>query len=100
MMSFTQAHAVIPCTMQCYPVRLHPGQDIKAELLDFVRRANLQAAFVITCVGSVTSAKLRMADSVTVIHRLFSICKNMTNHPMSSNRYPSATVNKAIHCLK
>ena len=27
-------------------------------------------------------------------------CKNKTNHPISSNSHPSATRNKAIHCLK
>ena len=26
--------------------------------------------------------------------------KNKTNHPISSNSHPSATANKAIHCLK
>ena len=28
------------------------------------------------------------------------IRKNKTNHPISSNSYPSATANKAIHSLK
>ena len=28
------------------------------------------------------------------------ILKNKTNHPISSNSHPSATANKAIHCLK
>ena len=30
----------------------------------------------------------------------FLSCKNKTNHPISSNRHPSATANKAIHWLK
>ena len=27
-------------------------------------------------------------------------CNNKTNNPISSNSYPSAAANKAIHCLK
>ncbi|KAK6181401.1 hypothetical protein SNE40_009257 [Patella caerulea] len=48
--------------MQCYPIRLHPGQEIRQCLLDFIKEHGLKAAFIITCVGSVTQARLRMAS--------------------------------------
>ncbi|XP_069118448.1 bifunctional protein GlmU-like [Argopecten irradians] len=50
----------------CYPIRLRPGQEIKSELLKVVRCDGLQGAFVMSCVGSVTKATLRMSDSTTV----------------------------------
>lgn len=50
----------------CFPMRLKPGQEIKEELIKFVSFNNLQAAFVMTCVGSVTKATLRMADSKSI----------------------------------
>lgn len=49
--------------MTTYSVRLSPGLDIVTELQKLVKDNNLQASFVLTCVGSVTKAKLRMANS-------------------------------------
>ena len=49
-----------------YIIRLHPGEEIFTKLQQFVKDENLQAAYIITCVGSVTKATLRMADSATV----------------------------------
>ncbi|XP_033735373.1 bifunctional protein GlmU-like isoform X2 [Pecten maximus] len=50
----------------CFPVRLRPGEEIKSELLNVVKKEGLQGAFVMSCVGSVTKAVLRMSDSTTV----------------------------------
>ena len=47
--------------MSVYPMRLKPGQEIKQCLQDFVIENNLNAAFVLTCCGSVTKATLRFA---------------------------------------
>ena len=55
--------------------------------------------------------QLSSAESPAFFHIIFRIpglfgqnfngsCKNKTNHPISSNSHPSATANKAIHCLK
>ena len=52
--------------MMCCAVRFKPGQELKSTLLQHVESMNLKAAFVLTCVGSVTKATLRMADSQTV----------------------------------
>ena len=47
--------------MSVYPMRLRPGQEIKKCLEDFVSEKGLNAAFVLTCCGSVTKATLRFA---------------------------------------
>jgi len=44
-------------------VRLQPGQDLKSGLMDVVRNAGFNAAAVVTCVGSLTSATLRLASA-------------------------------------
>jgi predicted DNA-binding protein with PD1-like motif len=51
-----------PNTMEVYSFRLSPGQDLKKELDAFAREKNLQAAFIITCVGSLRKAVIRLAD--------------------------------------
>src|SRR5690349_10638989 len=43
--------------------RLHPGAEIKSALLEFAKSRNLASACVVSCVGSVTSAKLRLANA-------------------------------------
>lgn len=45
--------------VQCYTVRLLPGQDLKDAIEDFVEKKNLEAAFIMTCVGSIEGATLR-----------------------------------------
>jgi predicted DNA-binding protein with PD1-like motif len=47
-------------------MRFEPGATLKEGLLKITEKYNLSAAFIITCVGSVTKATLRMADSTTV----------------------------------
>ena len=44
-------------------VRLEPGQDLKAELLRLAVENQWQAACVVTCVGSLEEAHLRLADA-------------------------------------
>ncbi len=52
--------------LQCYPLRLHPGAEIKSTLKKFVEGNELKSAFILSCVGSVKNCKLRLADSETV----------------------------------
>ena len=59
-----------PSPLVTYALRLGPGEEIVSRLLDFVEKHKLGAAFILTCVGSVTKARLRMADSVSVINSL------------------------------
>ncbi|MDX1905885.1 MAG: PPC domain-containing DNA-binding protein [Bacteroidia bacterium] len=56
-----------PTSMTPYALRLRPGQDLKAELIRFTQENQLQAGIVLTCVGSLTEAGIRLAnqDSAT-----------------------------------
>ena len=49
--------------LSCHAVRLQPGQELRKTLLEFVAKKNLKAPFIMTCVGSARSAKLRMANA-------------------------------------
>ncbi|KAK3597399.1 hypothetical protein CHS0354_040126 [Potamilus streckersoni] len=51
---------------ECYALRLKPGEELRTSLLKFVTEKGLTAAFVVSCVGSVTMATLRMANSTSV----------------------------------
>jgi len=42
-------------------LRLRPGADLKAELLALAAREGLWAGWVLTCVGSLSQARLRLA---------------------------------------
>ncbi len=45
-----------------YAIRLHPGQDLKQEILSFAKQHHIEAGYVITCVGSLKKATLRLAN--------------------------------------
>jgi hypothetical protein len=48
--------------MQTIALRLNPQQDLKVELQNFVTQHDIEAACIITCVGSLTQAVLRLAN--------------------------------------
>jgi uncharacterized protein len=48
--------------MKTYALRLHPGEDLKVSLDAFASNHHLQAACLLTCVGSLSRAVLRFAD--------------------------------------
>ncbi|QGW26725.1 PPC domain-containing DNA-binding protein [Phnomibacter ginsenosidimutans] len=48
--------------LQIHPFRLKPGEDLRAGIEAYVQQHQLKAAFVMTCVGSLTQYHLRMAD--------------------------------------
>lgn len=50
-------------TLSCYSLRLKPGQEVRECLLKYVKDKKLEAPFVLSCVGSVTHATLRLADA-------------------------------------
>jgi predicted DNA-binding protein with PD1-like motif len=55
-----------------YALRLHPGEDPKQALDAFAHEHNLQAACVLTCVGSLRKAVLRFAnkpESTTLVDK-------------------------------
>ncbi len=45
-----------------YALRLLPGQDLKQSLITYSKEKKLQAAYILTCVGSLRKSHLRMAD--------------------------------------
>lgn len=47
--------------MKTYALRLLPGQDLKQELVKFTNEKKIRAGFIMTCVGSLENAYLRMA---------------------------------------
>jgi len=47
--------------MQTFALRLRPGQDLKQSLVAFSREHQLRAGFILTCVGSLSRAGLRLA---------------------------------------
>jgi len=47
--------------VKTYALRLHPGQDLKKSLVAFSQTHNLRAGFILTCVGSLSQAGLRLA---------------------------------------
>jgi uncharacterized protein len=51
--------------MDALALRLSPQQDLKIELDHFICNQNLEAACILTCVGSLTRAVLRFANQVT-----------------------------------
>ncbi|NOY99497.1 MAG: DNA-binding protein [Chloroflexi bacterium] len=48
--------------MQTYTIRLRPGQDLFNEIEAFVRQKGIEAGTVLACVGSLTTATLRLAN--------------------------------------
>jgi hypothetical protein len=49
-------------SLQTHAFRLSPNQDLKKELAKYCREHNLKAAVVISGVGSLKTAELRLAD--------------------------------------
>ncbi|XP_057315944.1 bifunctional protein GlmU-like [Hydractinia symbiolongicarpus] len=56
----TNVHA---SPLMCYVLRLKHGEELRKTLKAFVKKNALKAAFVLTCVGSAVSAKLRLANA-------------------------------------
>lgn len=52
----------LPSPMTVRAFRLGPGADLKKELSRFARTNRLRAGIVLTCVGSLTRAVIRLAD--------------------------------------
>ncbi len=53
--------------MKTYAFRLHRGQDLKKELIEFTRKHDIQAGAILTCVGALSRAVVRMADPTMTI---------------------------------
>jgi predicted DNA-binding protein with PD1-like motif len=49
--------------LNCHALRLKPGQEILSEIVTAVQSVGFKAAFIMTCVGSCTSATIRLASA-------------------------------------
>lgn len=49
--------------MNVIAMRLYPGQDLRQTLLKFCLDRQLDAACIVTCVGSLSAASVRFADA-------------------------------------
>lgn len=49
-------------TMRVIALRLRPGQDLRQQLEAFVKEKQIRAGFIITTVGSLRQAAIRLAD--------------------------------------
>ncbi|XP_023697542.1 bifunctional protein GlmU-like isoform X1 [Paramormyrops kingsleyae] len=52
-----------PSALSIHALRLGPGQEILSSLVSFVEERRMKAPFILTCVGSVTKATLRLANA-------------------------------------
>jgi predicted DNA-binding protein with PD1-like motif len=61
--------------MKSHAIRLKPGHDLRQEIEALVERESIQAGAVLTCVGSLSTAVLRMAGQkgLTFFERDFEI---------------------------
>lgn len=48
--------------LKVHAIRLKPGQDLKGEIEAFVKKENIEAGWIMTCVGSLTQVNLRYAN--------------------------------------
>ncbi|MBR7949399.1 DNA-binding protein [Microvirga sp. STR05] len=58
----TSSPAALPSAMRTYALRLAPGQDLRQQLEAFVQAHQIRAGAIVTCVGSLTQATLRLAN--------------------------------------
>ena len=55
--------------MKTLAIRLKPGDDLKQSLNSLVKENKVHAASVLTCVGSLQNAILRLANSDKILHK-------------------------------
>lgn len=51
--------------MKIHVFRLKPNQDLKDSIMNFTREKQINAGVILTCVGSLSCATLRMASIIT-----------------------------------
>lgn len=55
--------------MKTYVIRLQPKQDLKTSLENYAREKKISAGVVLTCVGSLEKATLRMANENVLVFK-------------------------------
>lgn len=54
--------------MKMHTIRLKPGQDLRASLQTFAKQQNIQAGSILTCVGGLHPATLRLTSTDKAPH--------------------------------
>lgn len=87
--------------MDAIALRLGPGQDLKIELDALAREKSLEAACVLTAVGSLTKAVLRLADqeTATVYEGRFELVSLMGVLSRHGSHYHVAIADSSGHTL-
>ena len=52
--------------MDIHAIRLNPGDDLKTELKQYTQSNDIKAGCILTCVGSLSGANVRISDGKTV----------------------------------
>lgn len=50
--------------MKLHTFRINPGNDLKTEIEKFIQTKGIKAGFIITCVGGLSQATMRMAGAL------------------------------------
>ncbi|WP_026896897.1 PPC domain-containing DNA-binding protein [Daejeonella oryzae] len=74
-------------SVKAYAFRLTPGQDLKAELENFIKLHQIKAAAILTCAGSLTDAHIRFANqqegkSLKGYFEILSLTGTLSTHGM------------------
>jgi len=54
--------------MRVFPLRLTPNTNVFTSIRTLMSQAHLRSVFVISCIGSIKSCQLRLANSTDTIH--------------------------------
>lgn len=76
-------------SLQAHALRLRPGTDLRQEILAFVAAHRIEAGALLTCVGSLTDVRLRLAnqEEATHYHRHFEIVSLVGTLPASDGAH-------------
>jgi len=58
---------MISSSIRAFPLRLSPNMDVLLNIRNLINKFGLQSIFIMTCVGSIKSCRLRMANSTDMI---------------------------------
>jgi predicted DNA-binding protein with PD1-like motif len=85
----------------CYAFRLTPGEDLVMGIRGYVSALKLRAVAIVTCVGSLTMAKIRFAnaESWTEMHGHFEILSLVGTVDVSREHLHVALADGDGHCV-
>ena len=84
-----QARIVFASSVTAHALRLEPGDDLRVSLIQYCAQANLSATTVLSCVGSLSEMRLRLAgadafldleESLEIVSLVGTICADADHH--------------------